>query len=180
MRKHLIKANPKLCAVIFGVLILVGLVLCSILVYRWRDSVRSEAQYKVAPSCASPEQRGCHRAIESIVKDTHDSSGRNKTTHYVSLLMPSSDLNGEIPIWWDTDRSLYSLLKPGDRVLAEEWEGQIVAIRGANNSVLRTEYDPTYKRGGLVTSLIIVPLMTIFIISIEYRLIRSIRKESLH
>ncbi len=180
MRKRLIKANPKVYAVIFGIMVLAGLVLCPMLIYRWRDSVRSEAQYKIAPLCASPEPSGCRREIESIVKDTHSTSGRTKTTHYVSLLMPGSDLNGEIPIWWDTDHNLYSLLKPGDRVIAQEWEGQIVAIRGANNSTLRTEYDPTYKREGFVTSLIAVPLITILIMLIEYKLLRSLRKESLN
>jgi hypothetical protein len=180
MRKYLIKANPKVYAVIFGILTLVGLVLCPMLVYRWRESVSSEAQYQIAPLCISPEQSGCRREIESVIKDTHYTSGRNKTTHYVSLLMPSSNLNGDIPVWWETDHSLYSLLKQGDRVMAQEWEGQIVAIRGANNSTLRTEYDPTYKREGLVTSLVAVALVTILIIFIEYKLIRSIRKESLN
>jgi hypothetical protein len=180
MRKYLSKAHPKVYAAIFGIMILAGLVLCPILVYRWRDGVRSEAQYKIAPLCTSPEQSGCWREIESVVKDTHDTSGRNKTTHYVSLLMPSSNLNGDIPVWWETDHSLYSLLKPGDRVTAEEWEGQIVAIRGAMGSPLQTEYDPTYKREGLVTSLIAVALVTILIIFIEYKLICSIRKESLN
>jgi hypothetical protein len=177
MRKYLIKANPKAYAVIFGIMTLAGLVLCPMLIYRWRDSMRSEAQYKIAPLCTSPEQSGCRREIVSVVKDTHDTSGRNKTTHYVSLLMPSSDLNGDIPVWWETDHSLYSLLKPGDRVTAEAWEGQIVAIRGANNSTLQTEYDPTYRREGFITSLITVSLVTILIAFIEYRLIRSIRKK---
>ena len=180
MRKHLIKANPKVYAVIFGIMILVGLVLCSMLVYRWRDSVRSEAQYKIAPPCTSPEQNVCRREIESVVKDTHYNYGRYTTTHYVSLLMPSSALNGDIPVWWETDHSLYGLLKPGDRVTAEEWEGQIVAIRGATGSTLRMEYDPTFKREGFVTSLLAVSLVTILIIFIEYKLIRSIRKESLN
>ena len=180
MRKYLIKAHPKVYAVIFGSMTLAGLVLCLMLVYRWRDSVRSEAQYKIAPLCTSPEQSGCRREIEAVVKDTHDTSGRNKTTHYVSLLMPGSALNGEIPVWWETDHSLYSLLKLGDKVMADEWEGQIVAIRGANNSTLRTEYDPTYKGEKLVTSLIAVPLVAILIISLEYKLIRRIRKENLN
>ena len=180
MRKYLIKANPKVYAVIFGIMILAGLVLCLMLVYRWRDSVRSEAQYKLAPPCTGLEPSGCRRAIESVVKDTHAVSGRYKTIHYVSLSMPGSDLNGDIPIWWETDHSLYSLLKPGDRVTAEEWEGQIVAIRGATGSTLRMEYDPTFKREGFVTSLLAVSLVTILIIFIEYKLIRSIRKESLN
>jgi len=175
MRRYLIKANPKVYAVVFAVMILAGLVLCPMLVYRWRDSVRSEAQYKIAPLCASAEQSGCRREIESVVKDTHYNYGRYTTTHYVSLLMPSSDLNGDIPVWWETDHSLYSLLKPGDRVTAEEWEGQIVAIRGATGSTLRTEYDPTYKREGLVISLLAVSLVTILIMFIEYKLVRSIR-----
>jgi hypothetical protein len=178
MSRRQIRANPKVFAVIFGVMILAGLVLCSMLVYRWRDSVRSEEQHKIAPLCAATEQSGCRREIESVVKDTHDTSGRNKTTHYVSLLMPGSNLNGDIPVWWETDHSLYGLLKPGDRVTAEEWEGQIVAIRGATGSTLRTEYDPTYKREGFATSLIVVPLVTILIIFVEYKLIRSLRKES--
>jgi hypothetical protein len=177
MRKYLIKANPKAYAVIFGIMTLAGLVLCPMIIYRWRDSMRSEAQYKIAPLCTSPEQSGCRREIVSVVKDTHDTSGRNKTTHYVSLLMPSSDLNGDIPVWWETDHSFYSLLKPGDRVTAEAWEGQIVAIRGANNSTLQTEYDPTYRREGFITPLITVSLVTILIAFIEYRLIHSIRKK---
>lgn len=176
MRKHLIRVNPKVYVVIFGIMILAGLVLCPILVYRWRDSVRSEAQYKLAPPCTGPEQSGCRREIESVVKDTHYTSGRNKTTHYVSLSMPGSNLNGDIPALWETDHGLYSLLKPGDRVTAEEWEGQIVAIRGAAGSTLRTEYDPTNKREGLVVSLIAVPLVTILMIFIEYKLVRSLRK----
>jgi len=180
MRKYLVKANPKIYAVIFGIMILAGLVLCLMLVYRRRDSVRSEAQYKIAPLCTSPEQSGCRREIESVVKGTHYNYGRYTITHYVSLLMPSSDLNGDIPVWWETDHSLYGLLKPGDRVTAEEWEGQIVAIRGATGSTLRTEYDPTFKREGFVTSLLAVSLVTILIIFIEYKLIRSIRKESLN
>jgi hypothetical protein len=178
MRKRLMKAHPKVYAVIFGIMMLVGLVLCLMLVYRWRDSVRSEAQYKLAPLCTTPEQIGCRREIESVVKETYDTSGHTKTTHYVSLLMPSSNLNGNIPVWWETDHSLYSLLKPGDRVIAEEWEGQIVAIHDTNNSTLRMEYDPTYKREKLGMSVIAVPLMTILIIFIEYKLIRRIRKES--
>jgi hypothetical protein len=93
--------------------------------------------------------------------------------------MPGSNLNGDIPVWWGTDHSLYSLLKPGDSVTAEEWEGQIVAIHGATGSILRTEYDPTNRREGLVTSLIAVSLVTIFIMFIEHKLVRSIRKESL-
>ena len=180
MRKYLVKANPKIYAVIFGIMILAGLFLCLMLVYRWRDSVRSEAQYKIAPLCTSPEQSECRREIESVVKGTHYNYGRYTTTHYVSLLMPSSALNGDIPVWWETDHSLYSLLKPGDRVTAEEWEGQIVAIRGATGSTLRMEYDPTFKREGFVTSLLAVSLVTILIIFIEYKLIRSIRKESLN
>ena len=180
MRRYLIKANPKVYAVVFAVMILAGLVLCLMLVYRWRDSVRSEAQYKIAPLCASAEQSECRREIESVVKGTHYNYGRYTTTHYVSLLMPSSALNGDIPVWWETDHSLYSLLKPGDRVTAEEWEGQIVAIRGATGSTLRTEYDPTYKREGLVISLLAVSLVTILIMFIEYKLVRSIRKESLN
>jgi hypothetical protein len=178
MGRRQIKANPKVFAVIFGVMILAGLTLCLMLVYRWRDSVRSEAQYKIAPLCTSPEQSGCRREIKSVVNDTHDTSSRSKTTHYVSLSMPGSDLNGDIPVWWETERSLYSLLKRGDEVTAEEWEGQIVAIRGAAGSTLRTEYDPTYKREALATSLIVVPLVTILIIFVEYKLICSIRKES--
>src|SRR5437763_633347 len=122
MRRYLIKANPKVYAVIFGIMILVSLILCSMLVYRWRDSVRSEAQYKIAPLCTNPEQSECRREIESVIKDTHYTSGRNKTTHYVSLLMPGSSLDGDIPVWWEMEHSLYSLLKPGDRVTAEEWE----------------------------------------------------------
>jgi hypothetical protein len=176
MRKYLIRTNPKVYVVIFGIMILAGLVLCPMLIYRWRDSVRNEAQYRISSLCNSPEQSGCRLEIASVVKDTHDASGRNKTTHYVSLLMPNSNLEGDIPIWWETDHSLYSLMKPGDKVTVEEWEGQIVAIRGANNSTLRTEYDPTYKREGLVTSLIAVPLVTILVILIEYKLIRSIRR----
>jgi hypothetical protein len=180
MRKYRSKANPKVYAVIFGIMILAGLVLCPMLVYRWRDSVRSEAQYKIAPPCTSAEQSGCRREIESVVKDTHYISGRYKKIHYVSLLMPSSNLNGDIPVRWETDHSLYSLLKSGDRVTAEEWEGQIAAIRSVTGDTLRTEYDPTYKREGFVTSLIAVPLVTILIIFIEYKLVRSIRKESLN
>jgi hypothetical protein len=180
VRKHPRKANPKAYAVIFGVMILAGLVLCPMLVYRWRESVRSEAQYKIAPPCTSPEQSGCRREIESVVKDTHSISGRYKTIHYVSLSMPSSDLNGDIPVWWETDHSLYGLLKPGDRVTAEEWEGQIAAIRGATGGALRTEYDPTYKREGFVTSLIAVPLVTILIIFVEYKLVRGVRKKGLN
>src|SRR5437588_26972 len=175
MRKYPIKANPKVYAVVFGIMILAGLVLYTMLVYRWRDSVRSEAQFKIAPLCASAEQSGCRRELESVVKGTHYNYGRYTTTHYVSLLMPSSALNGDIPVWWETDHSLYSLLKPGDRVTAEEWEGQIVAIRGATGSILRTEYDPTYKREGLVISLLAVSLVTILIMFIEYKLVRSIR-----
>lgn len=179
MRKHLLKPNPKVYAVIFGIMMLVGLALCLMLVYRWRDSVRSEAQYKLAPLCTSPEQSGCRREIESVVKETYYTSGHTETTHYVSLLMPSSKLNGDIPVWWETDHSLYSLLKPGDRVIAEEWAGQIVSIHDANNSTLRMQYDPTNKREKLAMSVIVVPLMTILIIFIEYKLIRRIRKESL-
>ena len=60
----------------------------------------------------------------------------------------------------------------------KEWEGQIVAIHGANNSTLRMEYDPTYKHEKLAMSVIVVLLVTILIIFIEYKLIRRIRKES--
>jgi hypothetical protein len=179
MRKYLTRANPKVYAVVFGIMILAGLALCPMLIYRWRDSLRSEAQYRIAPPCAGPEQGGCRREIESVVKNKYYASGRNRATHYVSLSMPGSDLNGDIPVWWETDHSLYGLLKPGDRVVAEEWEGQIVAIRGAAGGTLRTEYDPTHKREGLVTSLAIVPLVTVLAIFIEYKLIRGIRKGSL-
>ena len=178
MRTRSIKVNPTVYAVIFGIMILVGLVLCSILLYRWRDSVRSETEYQLAPACASPEQSGCRLEIESVVKDTHSTSGRSRTIHNVSLLMPGSDLNGDIPIWWAADHSLYSLLKPGDRVTAEEWEGQIVIIRGAQNSMLRTEYDPTSRREGFAVSLIAVPLITILMTVIEYKVIRSIRRRA--
>lgn len=174
-----LKANPKVYTVIFGITMFVGLVLSLMLVYRWRDSVRSEAQYKIAPLCTSPKQSDCRREIESVVKETYDTSGHTKTTHYVSLLMPSSNLNGNIPVWWETDHSLYSLLKPGDRVIAEEWAGQIVAIHDANNSTLRMEYDPTNKREKLAISVIAVPLMMILIIFIEYKLICRIRKRAL-
>ena len=139
MRKYLIKANPKVYAVIFSIMILAGLFLCLMLVYRWRDSVRSEAQYEIAPLCTSPEQSGCRREIESVVKDTHYNYGRYTTTHYVSLLMPSSALNGDIPVWWETDHSLYSLLKPGDRVTAEEWEGQTARARHCHLGRSRTQ-----------------------------------------
>ena|SRR5437764_850230 len=139
MRKYPIKVDPKVYALIFGIMILIGLVLCTMLVYRWRDSVRSEAQYKVAPLCTSPEQSGCRHEIESVVKNTYFTSGRNKTTHYVSLLMPSSNLNGDIPVWWETDHSLYSLLKPGDRVTAEEWEGQTARARHCHLGRSRTQ-----------------------------------------
>jgi hypothetical protein len=179
MGKYRSKANPKVYAVIFGIMILAGLVLCPMLVYRWRESVRSEAQYKLAPLCARPAQSGCRREIESVVKGTYNHYGRYNTIHYVSLSMPSSNLNGDIPVAWKTDHSLYGLLKTGDRVTAEEWEGQIVAIRGATGGTLRTEYDPTYKREGFVTALIAVPLMMFLIIFIEYKLVRSLRKERL-
>ena len=174
MHKSPFKA--KVFAVVFGVMGLAELILCPILAYQWRGSVRSEAQYKTATPCAGLGQGGCRREIESVVRDTHYQHVRNKTTHYVSLLMPSSDLNGDIPVWWDTDHSLYSLLKPGDKVTAEEWEGQIVAIRDATGSTLRTEYDPTYKREGLATALIVISLVTVLLIFIEYKLVRSIRK----
>jgi len=176
MRYYLTRANPKVYVVIFGLMILAGLVLSPVLIYRWRDSVRSEAQYRSAPLCTNPGQSGCRREIAAVVKDTHLSVGRTKTTQYVSLSMPNSSLNGNIPIWWDTDDRLYDLLKPGDKVTAEEWEGQIVAIHVAGNSFLRTEYDPTYKRQGLVTSSIAVPLVTILVIFFEYKLVRSMRK----
>ena len=178
MRKHLIKVNPKVYAATFGIMILAGLVLLPILVYRWRDGVRSEAQYKVAPLCTGPEQRGCRREIEAVVRETYYRSGRNKTTHYLSLVMPGSELNGDIPVWWETDHSLYSLLKPGERVTAEEWEGQVTAIRSATGSLLRTEYDPAYRREGFATSLIAVPLVTLFIAFIEYKLIRSVLRRA--
>ncbi|HSS21638.1 MAG TPA: hypothetical protein VLL54_16305 [Pyrinomonadaceae bacterium] len=179
MRKYLARANQKMFVVIFGIVILAGLVLCPILIYRWRDSVRSEEQYKIAPQCAGPEQSGCRREIEAVVKDTHYTTGRNKTTYFVSLSMPGSNLNGDIPAWWETDHSLYSSLKPGDRVTAEEWEGQVVAIHVATGGMLRTEYDPTREREGFVTSLIAVPLVTVLLIFIEYKIVRGIRKEGL-
>jgi hypothetical protein len=138
--------------------------------------VRNEAQHSIAPRCTDPVQTGCQRELQAVVTNTHSLSGRYKTTYYVSLLMPGSDLNGEIPIWWDADHSLYNLLKPGDRVTADEWEGQIVAIRGPHNSMLRTEYDPAYKRKGLTISLIVVPLVTILIAFLEYKLIGGIRR----
>jgi hypothetical protein len=178
MRRYPTKAHPKVYAVVFGVMILAGLALYPMLIYRWRESVRSEAQYKLAPLCTGPEQSGCRREIESVVKGTYNSYGRYSTIHYVSLSMPSSDLNGDIPVWWETDHSLYNLLKPGDTVTAEEWEGQIAAIRGATGGTLRTEYDPTYKREGFVTALVAVPLVTLFITFFEYKLVRSIRRES--
>jgi hypothetical protein len=176
MRKYPARASPKVLAVIFGLMSLAGLVLWPILVYQWRDSVRSEAQYKIAPPCIGAEQSGCRRELESVVKGTHTGYGRNRTTHYVSLSLPDSQLNGNIPIWWETEHSLYGLLKPGDRVTAEEWEGQIAAIRSAQGSTLRTEYDPTHRREGFIIALIMIPLTTIFIIFIEHKLIRSIRK----
>jgi hypothetical protein len=180
MRKYTSKAHLKVYAVIFGIMVLAGLVMCPMLVYRWRDSVRSEAQYKIAPLCTSPEQNGCRREIESVVKDKYYTSSRSKTTHYVSLLMPGSDLNGNIPVLWESDHSLYGLLKPGDRVTAEEWEGQIVVIRGAAGGALQSEYDPTHMREGLAASLVAVPLVVVLIIFIEYKLIRGIRKGSLN
>jgi hypothetical protein len=179
MRRYPTKANPKVYAVIFGIMILAGLALCPMLVYRWRESVRSEAQYKIAPVCASPGQDGCRREIESVVKGTYNSYGRYSTIHYVSLLMRGSALNGDIPVWWESDHSLFGLLKPGDRVTAEEWERQIVAVRGASGGTLRTEYDPTYKHEGFVTALVAVPLVTILISFFEYKLLRSIRRERL-
>jgi hypothetical protein len=156
-----------------------GLVVYPMLVYRWRDSVRSEAQYKVAPVCASAEQSGCRREIESVFKGTYSTTSRYKTTHYLSLSLRGSDLNGDVPVWWETEHSLYGSLKPGDRVTAEEWEGQIVAIRVASGGTLRTEYDPTHRREGLFTSLFGVPLVMILVAFVEYKLIRSIRKQRL-
>jgi hypothetical protein len=176
MRKYLIKANSKVYVVIFGIMILAGLVLCVMLVHRWRDSLRSEALYETAALCAGPVQSGCRREIESVVKDTHSTSGRYKTIHYVSVSMPSSNLDGNIPVWWEKEQSLYSRLKAGDRVTAEEWEGQIVAIRDASGGTLRTEYDLTFKREGFVTSLIAVSLMMILIIFVEYKLVRRMMK----
>jgi hypothetical protein len=176
MYRRLIKDHPKTLAAILGFMILSGLVLCPMLVYRWRESMRSEAQYEIAPTCVSSEQSGCRREIESTVKTTYSTTGRYKKTHYVSLSMPGSDLSGYIPVWWETDHSLYGSLKPGDRVTAEEWEGQIVAMRGASGGTLRTGYDPAYQREGLVTSLLAVSLMTILIAFVEYKLVRSLRK----
>ena len=177
MRKSLAKA--KVLAVLFAILSLGGAAMCPILAYEWRGAVRSEAQYGVAPVCTSPEQGGCRREIESVVRDKYYTSNRGGATHYVSLSMPGSDLNGNIPVWWERDHSLYGLLKPGDGVTAEEWEGQIVAVRGAGGGTLRSEYDPTYRREGLAASLIFVPLVTALIIFVEYKLIRSIRRARL-
>lgn len=177
MPKPLMKSRLKVFAAIFlGILILDCLVLCPMLFYRWRDSARSEEQYKSAPLCAGNEQGGCRREVEAVVKGKYDTSSRYKTTHYISLLMPGSDLSGNIPVWWETDHSLYGRLKPGDTVMTEEWEGQIVAIHGANNTTLLTEYYPTYKREGLIVSLIAVPLVGLLIIFLEYKLIRGFRK----
>jgi hypothetical protein len=177
MRKSTVKAEAL--AVVFGVMGLAELALCPFLAYQWRDSVRSEAQYRTAPPCTSPGQGGCRRMIESVVKGKYYASSRGGTTRYVSLSMPGSALNGDIPVWWETDHSLYGLLKPGDGVTAEEWEGQVVAIRGAAGGTLRTEYDPTYRRKGHLIFLTVVVLMTALIIFIEYKLIRSIRRARL-
>lgn len=178
MRKRQMRGLPKIFAVIFGIMSLAGVVLYPMLIYRWRENVRSERQYKSAPVCTGPEQSGCRREIESVVKDTHYAHSGRSGTHYVSLLMPGSDLNGNIPVWWDMDHSLYSLLKPGDGVTAEEWEGQIAAIRSGTGSTLRTEYDPTRKREDSVISLIAIPIVVIPLIFIEYQLIRRIRRRS--
>ncbi|MFN2598192.1 MAG: hypothetical protein ABR563_13515 [Pyrinomonadaceae bacterium] len=178
MRRRQTKARPKVFAAILGIMVLSGLVLYPTLVYRWRDSVRSEAQYKVAPVCASADESGCRREIESVFKKTYSTTSRYKTTHYVALSLQGSDLNGDVPVWWETDHSLYGSLKPGDHVTAEEWEGQIVAVRGAAGGTLRTEYDPTHSREGLFASLFAVPLITILVAFVEYKLIRGIRRGS--
>ena len=71
MQGHKTKASPKLLAAILGVMVMSGLVLFPVLVYRWRESVRSEAQYASAPVCASAGQGGCRREIESVFKGTY-------------------------------------------------------------------------------------------------------------
>jgi|GEM_PF-5938299 hypothetical protein len=88
--------------------------------------------------------------------------------------MPSSELSGRIPIRWDVDNSLYSSLKPGDAVTAEEWNGQIIAIRNAGG-LLQTEYDPTNERQNFISALIGIPLVTLLIAFLEYKLIRWLR-----
>lgn len=175
MAKRPTRGFPKIFAVIFGTMVLAGVALYPMLIYRWRENVRSETQYEIAPVCTRPEQSGCRREIDSVVTDTHYTYRGRSGTHYVSLSMPGSDLNSNIPIWWDREHSLYGLLKPGDRVTAEEWEGQIAAIRSGTSSTLRTEYDPTRRRRDSVISLIAIAIVVVPLMFIEYRLIHRIR-----
>jgi hypothetical protein len=149
-----------------------------IIYFHWRDSIRSEAELKTAPECTESEQTGCRREIPAVFKEHYTLSPRgNPTTHYVSMSMSDPVLGGDIPIQWDdVDHSLYSRLKPGDQLTAEEWEGQIVVIRDANGSLLLTEYDPTYMRRQYIGALIGLPLVALLVIFLEYKLIRWLRK----
>lgn len=165
MGKYLINIGPKTQAVIIGILALVGLVWSPLLIYYWRDDARSEAQYQAAPVCTGTEQKGCRREIQTVVKSTDYTYNRH-TTYYVHLLQSDGSKlkGGDLPVWWDQDHSLYSSLKSGDRVTAEEWEGMIVILRGANNKTLRTQFDPAYRREHTAVAAVIVPLVTLFII----------------
>lgn len=167
----------KILAVVFGFMSLLCLVFIPSMIYNWRESVRSEAEYKVAPVCTSAEQTGCRREWEAVFNRKYYTSSRSKGTYHVSLTMPAeSKLNGDIPVWHENDHSLYESLKPGDRVTAEEWEGQIAAIRGADQSTLRTEYNPTYRREDAPGSLFGIFFASALIFFAEYKIIARIRK----
>lgn len=165
-------------AVLFALMIIDSLVLWPILYFKWRDSVSSEADYKAAPVCGDASQSGCRLEIPSTVKELYSTSSKSATTHYVYLEMPESELGGRIPILWDVDHTLYNSLKPGDAVTAEEWNGQIVRISDANGGLLQTEYDPTHERENYISALIGIPLVTLLVAFLEYKLVRWLRKSS--
>jgi hypothetical protein len=176
MLKPRSKLIPKIIAVVFALMIIDALIFWPVLYFKWRDSIKSDAEFKSAPVCSEPDQPGCRREIPSTVKELYTTSSKVATTRYVYLEMPGSELNGRIPIWWDVDHSVYGTLKPGDAVTAEEWNGQITAIRDANAAKLQTEYDPTHERQNFVSALIGIPLVTLLIAFLEYKLIRWLRR----
>src|SRR4051812_11903926 len=98
MPKRRSKLIPKIMAVVLALMIVDALIFWPILFFKWRDSIRSEADYRAAPVCTRPDSDGCRREIASTVKELYTLSSKGATTRYLYLEMPGSELSGRIPI----------------------------------------------------------------------------------